>query len=91
MNSPFYIGVVIHPDKTADKCVDVVYSGEDYAAASGQARRSWAESQAAWNELPQKNEPPFHDVYVCIRRLDNMTPAQKEDVESASNMYLNSI
>lgn len=86
MNSPFYIGVVIHPDKTAEKQTDVVYSGEDYRAADAQARRSWADAQVAWNEQPQKTEPPLHDVYVCIRRLQNMTDDQYEDVCKNGNV-----
>lgn len=88
MNSPFYIGVVIHPDKTADKQIDVVYSGEDYAAADAQARRSWAEAQAAWNENPNKEEPPLHDVYVCVRRLSNMTNDQHQSVEDNGNVFI---
>ena len=86
MNSPFYISVVVHPDKTADKQIDVVYSGEDYIAADAQARRVWAEAQAAWNESPNKVEPPFHDVYVCVRRLSNMTDDQFGDVCKNGNV-----
>lgn len=88
MNSPFYISVVVHPDKTADKHVEVVYSGEDYSAADAQAKRVWAEAQAAWNESPNKVEPPLHDVYVCVRRLANMTDKQQADITKQGHVKI---
>ena len=70
MNSPLYLGVVIHPDREPDKQVEVVAYAESQAAASGQAMRAWQKAQSAWDLRHEDgDEPPFHDVYICERRI----------------------
>jgi len=87
MNSPLYIGVVVHPDREPDHRIEVVSYAESYPVADAQAMRAWQKAQSAWDLRHEEgDEPPFHDVYVCARRLLNMTDEQDEDVCKNGNV-----
>lgn len=72
MNSPLYIGVIIHPDKPEGQQVTVAAYGEYQSVVEGQTVREYVKATAEWNAAnpaPTTIEPPMWDLYVCERRF----------------------
>lgn len=75
MNSPLYLGVVIHPDREPEKQIEVVSYAESYEVADGQAQRAWEKAYETWRTSGEGAESPIYDVYVCERRMKTETAA----------------
>lgn len=70
MNSPLYIGVVIHPSRENElDRVQVVAYGEHQSVVEGQTAREYVKATIEWDKAANTGEPPMWDIYICDRRL----------------------